>query len=122
MTELAGEADRMTELLGDDHDAAVLRQKLVNAPEEFGGPEGVEMLLALVDRRRAELQQQALALGLRFFEEQSKAFARRLKGYWNALHRTQERELGVSARGNLRLQPMKTSNSKKLVLDSSGLC
>ncbi|HEY2148822.1 MAG TPA: CHAD domain-containing protein, partial [Pirellulales bacterium] len=59
MEELADEADRMTELLGDDHDAAVLRQMLADDPDKFGGAASIETLLALIDRRRTELQQEA---------------------------------------------------------------
>ncbi len=100
MKELADEADRMTELLGDDHDAAVLRNKLAADPDEFGGAEAVEMLLALIDRRRAELQQEAMMLGERFFDEPSKEFVTRLKGYWKAFRKesgrvTSSRLLGV---------------------------
>jgi CHAD domain-containing protein len=84
MEELADEADRMTELLGDDHDAAVLRQKLTDDPERVGGAGNVELLVALLDRRRTELQQEAITLGERFFQEPSRPFARGLKGYWKA--------------------------------------
>jgi CHAD domain-containing protein len=82
MEELANEADRMGELLGDDHDLAVLRQVLTGAPERFGDEGDREVLLALIDRRRAELEQEALLLGRRFFQEGPRPFARRLKGYW----------------------------------------
>jgi CHAD domain-containing protein len=77
--ELADEADRMGELLGDDHDLTVLRQPLGGEPAGDG-----ETLLALIDRRRAELQGEALLLGGRFFQDRPRAFARRLKGYWKS--------------------------------------
>jgi CHAD domain-containing protein len=82
--ELAGEADRMGELLGDDHDLAVLRQKLTEDPGRFGDAAGWEVLLGLLDRRRAELEQEALVLGRRFFQDRPRDFARRLKGYCKA--------------------------------------
>jgi CHAD domain-containing protein len=84
LEELAEEADRMTELLGDDHDLALLRQKLTDNPEEFGDEDEKEVLQALIDRRRLELQQEAVELGERFFQDKPRAFARRLKGYWKA--------------------------------------
>jgi CHAD domain-containing protein len=80
--ELANEADRMTELLGDDHDLAMLRQMLTDDPERFGDGGDLEVLLALVDRRRAELEPEAFLLGERFFQDGPRDFARRLKGYW----------------------------------------
>jgi CHAD domain-containing protein len=82
MEELANEADRMGELLGDDHDLAALRQMLTADPARFGDAADREVLLALIDRRRAELEQEAFLLGRRFFGEKPREFARRLKGYW----------------------------------------
>jgi CHAD domain-containing protein len=76
---LADEADRMGQLLGDDHDLAVFRQKLSSEPGQYGD---VEVLLALADRRRDELQREALLLGGRFFHDKPRAFTARLKGYW----------------------------------------
>jgi CHAD domain-containing protein len=82
MEELATEADRMGELLGDDHDLAVLRQMLSRdqgPPAENGER---ETLLALIDGRRAGLEQEVLILGERFFQDRPRELARRLKGYW----------------------------------------
>jgi CHAD domain-containing protein len=82
MDELAAEADRMGDLLGDDHDLAVLRQLVTDDPGRFGDAGDAEVLLALIDRRRAELEQEALLLARRFFQDRPREFARRLKGYW----------------------------------------
>jgi len=82
MEELATEADRMGDLLGDDHDLAVLRQMLADDSGSFGDDSDRETLLALIDRRRAELEQEAVLLGTRFFQDRPKEFVRRLKGYW----------------------------------------
>lgn len=82
MEELINEADGMGELLGDDHDLAALRQLLTDDPERFGDEDDLEVLLALIDRRRVELEQEAMLLGRRFFQDSPRAFARRLKGYW----------------------------------------
>jgi len=48
----------------------------------FGDDSDRETLLALIDRRRAELEQEAVLLGTRFFQDRPKEFVRRLKGYW----------------------------------------
>jgi CHAD domain-containing protein len=84
LEELAGQADRLGELLGQDHDLAVLRAMLTGDPERFGGTGTLELLLPLLDRRRAELQQEAESLGRRFFLDRPRDLARRLKGYWKA--------------------------------------
>jgi len=84
--ELANEADRLGELLGDDHDLAIFRQILIDGPEPFGDEGDREILLELIDRRRAELEQEALLLGDRFFRERPKEFVRQLKGYWKTWH------------------------------------
>jgi CHAD domain-containing protein len=67
MEELANEADQMGKFLGNDHDLAVLRQMLTDDPGRFGEEGDREVLLALIDRRRSELEQEALLLGRRFF-------------------------------------------------------
>ena len=82
MEPLAGQADHLGDLLGDDHDLAVLRQMLTQHPERFDDEEGVELLFALIDRRREELEAEATLLGLRLFQDTPQDFARRLKGYW----------------------------------------
>jgi CHAD domain-containing protein len=82
LEELTNEADRMGELLGDDHDLAALRQMLTDDSGRFGDEGEREMLLALIDRRRAELEQEALLLGRRFFQDSPRDFARRLRGDW----------------------------------------
>ena len=77
----------MGDLLGDDHDLAVLRQVLTDASARFGDAGDREVLLALIDRRRAELEQEARLLGGRFFQDRPGQFARRVKGYWKTWRR-----------------------------------
>jgi CHAD domain-containing protein len=84
MEELTAETDRMGDLLGDDHDLAVLRQVITREPHPVADDGEREALLALIDRRRVELQQEVLLLGRRFFQDRPKEQARRLKGYWKA--------------------------------------
>jgi CHAD domain-containing protein len=84
LDELIQEAERMGEFLGEDHDLAVLQQMLSQDAEKFGDPSDIEAVSALAQRRRAELEQDALLLGERYFQDGPKAFVRRLKGYWKA--------------------------------------
>jgi CHAD domain-containing protein len=90
MKELAGEADCVSELLGDDHDLAMLRQKLTDEPDRFSQEGNQELLLALIDRRRAELQQEALLLGQRFHQESPREFGRRIRSYWRVWRKQDE--------------------------------
>jgi CHAD domain-containing protein len=66
----AREAKKLSKLLGEDHDLAVLA-------DQFQDPE----LHELIDARRAELQAEARALGRRVYAERPKAFARRAHRY-----------------------------------------
>lgn len=78
----AEEAHVLTELLGDDHDLAVLRERLdADAPLTPSVDADRPELRALVEERRAELQQSATRLGRRLYAEPPKAFARRLGRY-----------------------------------------
>ena len=85
----------LTDLLGDDHDLAVLRQDLVAEPDRYGGVDGVTTVCALLDRRRAELQAAAEPLGRRCFAEPPDAFVDRLEAYWDVVDL--DREVGPLA-------------------------
>jgi CHAD domain-containing protein len=77
----AHETKRLSEHLGDDHDLAELRHVLRSdhADDAFD-----EELVALVAERRAELQQEALALGRRVYADRPAALRRRL-ARWSAV-------------------------------------
>ncbi len=65
---LADEAHTLADLLGDDHDLAVLAER-------------IEDLAPRCHRRRAELQDRALALGARLYAEKPKPFGKRIAAY-----------------------------------------
>jgi CHAD domain-containing protein len=90
MKALAEQTDHLGELLGDDHDLAVLRQTLTGDPDRFGDEATREVLLALIDRRRAELEQEAKHLGQLLFQDRPSDFTGRLKGYWKTWRSTPE--------------------------------
>lgn len=75
----AAEAHRLSDLLGDHHDLAVLRQDLRgrNLPGEAA-------LEAAIGRRQDELAAEALSLGRRLYAERPQDFSRRLRRYWEA--------------------------------------
>jgi CHAD domain-containing protein len=77
----AAEAHRLTELLGDHHDLAVLREDL---RERNLGAEATRALAAAISRWQEELAAEAMALGRRLYAERPKQFGRRLRRYWQA--------------------------------------
>lgn len=81
------EADKLAELLGEDHDLAVLESLLHAERDSFGKNADLAAFLALVERRRLELQDQARSVGARVFAESPKAFGKRLNRYWKAWRR-----------------------------------
>ncbi len=76
-----------TDDLGDDHDLAILRNLLHRDPDRFGGTATVATVTALIDRKRAALQQRGLARGRRLFAEQPDEFVDRLGAYWDIWRR-----------------------------------
>ena len=80
--ELADQAHKLADYLGDDHDLAVLRDKSIEYEQAFPDSAGRSALIALIDRCRSELQDKAIVLGRRIYEEKPKAFAVRFGKYW----------------------------------------
>jgi CHAD domain-containing protein len=68
--ELGRELDKMNDLLGDDHDLVILRERL--------GPESLAALNPTLDHLSAGYQGTALALAHHFLNEDSKCFAKRV--------------------------------------------
>jgi CHAD domain-containing protein len=79
LTKMEEEMHQLSDLLGDDHDLAVLNQSI---PESLAVER--EVLLGLVTARRTHLQRQAIPLGERLFAEKPAAFTKRLHEYWHA--------------------------------------
>ena len=80
----AKEAKKLSKLLGEDHDLAVLADVLRTIPTLDG-----DELLPLIAKRRAELLKRSRKLGRRIYAERPKAFARRvapLRGTGRARH------------------------------------
>ncbi len=81
----AAELHRLSELLGEHHDLAVLAEDLEGREEISAGSAAV--LGELIERRQAALLSDALGLGERVYAEKPKAFERRLRAYWRAWRR-----------------------------------
>ncbi len=69
----ARDAHALADLLGDDHDLAVLREAIADLPA------GDDDVVALIDRRRAELETEAFRLGRRVYAEKAPQFSTRMR-------------------------------------------
>ena len=78
----AKEADKLSKLLGDDHDLAVLHETLEHSAREL--KVDLDAVLELIDHRREQLQAEAIVLGQRLYAERPKAFVARIRRYWKA--------------------------------------
>ena len=83
--------------LSDDHDLAILRELVLKDSKQATDGHEHETLMALIDKRRAELQTQASFLGQRIYAEQTKAFNERFHDYWKAW-RSEQKTNPVAAR------------------------
>jgi hypothetical protein len=84
MKPFGDQAHALSDLLGDDHDLAVLREWAWAHPHVVGDIPGLEELADAVGRRRAQLQKEAFEVGSRLYAERPREFARRLRLYWAA--------------------------------------
>jgi CHAD domain-containing protein len=82
--ELGDQVHELSQLLGDDHDLAVLRQTLAADPLTYGGHRVLKDMFAVVDRQRQELERKAFALGRQLYKDPPKVFTSRIEGYWKA--------------------------------------
>ena len=78
------ELHELSELLGDDHDLAVLGHTLSSERERFPSKRDLQALLGLADRRRAQLQSKAFPLGARLSADKPRHLLRRLEVCWHA--------------------------------------
>jgi CHAD domain-containing protein len=78
MDAVGDEAHALSDRLGDDHDLAML----LAWAHEHAEPE--PELVEAVERRRAELQQDAFELGARLYADRPKVFLKRLELLWEA--------------------------------------
>jgi len=83
---LASRTHRLGEILGDDHDLAMLRRELAGDPERFGGAHAIAPLLGRIDHRREKLEDRAIAVGRTIFKRAPDDFVRRLRRYWKDWH------------------------------------
>jgi hypothetical protein len=74
MRELSAEAQVLSELLGEDHDLAMLAQRATGKKHKA--------LRRAIEKRRARLRRRALKMGKRLYAEKPKGFSRRIGAAW----------------------------------------
>jgi CHAD domain-containing protein len=79
---LSKRAHRLADLLGDDHDLAVLRDYALRHPQCFEDESSKQALLGVLDRRRDALQRRALALGRELYAQSPKRFVAGIERGW----------------------------------------
>lgn len=84
MPPVLDEVKRLSDLLGAEHDLAVLRDTLLDEPDSFGHAKDVQVLLALIDGRRSALQTRSYTLGRRLYGEKPEHYVKRHQMYWQA--------------------------------------
>jgi CHAD domain-containing protein len=79
-------AHELSDVLGDDHDLAVLRSLVAEGRDAAAvTPADLDPLVEVIDERRAELLEAARRLGRRLYAERPQAFAARLDAYLEAV-------------------------------------
>jgi CHAD domain-containing protein len=86
----ANQVEKLVDYLSDDHDLAMLRERVLANSKESKDQHADEALLALIDKRRAELEMEARFLGERIYAEKPEAFKTRVHEYWKAWRAEQE--------------------------------
>ena len=79
---IADGLDELGDVLGFDHDLAVLGQTVLEHPESCRDDRERWMLVALIHERRASLQARALNLGTALYVEKPESFVDRIGAYW----------------------------------------
>ena len=82
LAKLAKLAHQFSDRLGDDHDLAVLREKVLASRSLSRS--SIRSIVAAIDRRRRRLQQQARRLGRRLYRARPREFEKRLGSYWRS--------------------------------------
>jgi hypothetical protein len=80
--EMADQAHKLADYLGDEHDLTVLRETALTHSAVFRDDGTLGALLALIDRCQSQLREKSLLLGTRLYQEKPRVFAARFAQYW----------------------------------------
>lgn len=87
LSPLAANLDDLSEALGDDHDLAVLLDRMANAPDHYGGAASVDRARNVVRHRQDDLRRRAFRLGATIYAEPPEGFVQRVATYWERCKR-----------------------------------
>jgi CHAD domain-containing protein len=79
MKRVARRAHELSDLIGEDHDLALLAQRADERRERFADETAADELTALVERRRDEIQREALDLARRLIRRKPRKIVRHLE-------------------------------------------
>jgi CHAD domain-containing protein len=82
MKKLARRTHALSDVLGDDHDLAELRLFVERHPECFDDNVAGAAQIAVIDRRRSQLQRQAFDLGQRLYRRSPNRFVKAIERGW----------------------------------------
>ena len=91
--------DALSDALGDDHDLAVLNERLRTDPESYGGKAAAAEVIALAAPHRRVLQERSLRLGATLYAETPDAYRERLQSYWRSTRRFGEEKRVLALAG-----------------------
>ena len=77
--EMVDRTHKLSTLLGEDHDLAVLRETLAANPLMYGGHRVLKGVFVVIDHAREELERQAFTLGVDLYKESPKDFISRIE-------------------------------------------
>lgn len=87
MKALEREIDLLADLLGEEHDLAVLEEsQYINALQSDSGCNR-ELLTALITQERARRRKAAVSIADRIYGEKADRFVKRIEGYWHVYQR-----------------------------------
>jgi CHAD domain-containing protein len=75
---LIDRSHKLSKVLGENHDLAVLRETLAADPVAYCGHRILKGVFVVIDHRRDELERQAFALGRKLYKDSPKVFANRI--------------------------------------------
>ncbi len=103
-------ARELSQILGDDHDLAILRQNLHTLPQAALSDDDRQQIESLVTARQQTLRRAAKPRGEMLFSERPKAHGRRMTAIWHsALARDREDEPAPDAKKQRRPKSAKSA-------------
>ena len=78
MKRLARAAHELSDLIGEEHDLAILEERASERRDRFDDERTVAALGTLIERRRDELRREAISLGARLFRKKPRKVAARI--------------------------------------------